>query len=124
MGEVPRACWLCGRGIWVCVSRDVPLHTSISGLVAEYIVAIDVTRVRFPADANLMRQSCWYGERGVGVVLREGRDCFSRPIGRPARGFRRALLTKEMYHFRGSIVVSISARHAEDPDSIPGRGEF
>ena len=28
------------------------LHAqSISGLVAEYIVAIDVTRVRFPADA-------------------------------------------------------------------------
>ena len=27
---------------------------SISGLVAEYIVAIDVTRVRFPADAL-----CW-----------------------------------------------------------------
>ena len=26
---------------------------SISGLVAEYIVAIDVTRVRFPADAFL-----------------------------------------------------------------------
>ena len=25
---------------------------SISGLVAEYIVAIDVTRVRFPADAG------------------------------------------------------------------------
>ena len=27
--------------------------SSISGLVVEYIVAIDVTRVRFPADANL-----------------------------------------------------------------------
>ena len=26
---------------------------SISGLVAEYIVAIDVTRVRFPADAAI-----------------------------------------------------------------------
>ena len=26
-------------------------HSSISGLVVEYIVAIDVTRVRFPADA-------------------------------------------------------------------------
>ena len=26
-------------------------HHSISGLVVEYIVAIDVTRVRFPADA-------------------------------------------------------------------------
>ena len=25
---------------------------------------------------------------------------------------------------RGSIVVSISARHAEDPGSIPGRGVF
>ena len=28
---------------------------SISGLVAEYIVAIDVTRVRFPADAIMPR---------------------------------------------------------------------
>ena len=27
------------------------IHCSISGLVVEYIVAIDVTRVRFPADA-------------------------------------------------------------------------
>ena len=27
--------------------------TSISGLVVEYIVAIDVTRVRFPADASV-----------------------------------------------------------------------
>ena len=29
------------------------VHMSISGLVVEYIVAIDVTRVRFPADALL-----------------------------------------------------------------------
>ena len=27
------------------------MHRSISGLVAEYIVAIDVARARFPADA-------------------------------------------------------------------------
>ena len=27
-----------------------------------------------------------------------------------------------IYRFRGSIVVSISACHAEDPGSIPGRG--
>ena len=27
---------------------------SISGLVVEYIVAIDVTRVRFPADAYML----------------------------------------------------------------------
>ena len=43
--------WLAGyhsnrRQVWVDV-------TSISGLVVEYIVAIDVTRVRFPADASM-----------------------------------------------------------------------
>ena len=27
-------------------------------------------------------------------------------------------------HLRGSIVVSISACHAEDPGSIPGRGDL
>ena len=32
------------------------LSNSISGLVVEYIVAIDVTRIRFPADALLL----WY----------------------------------------------------------------
>ena len=30
------------------------LMSGISGLVAEYIVAIDVTRVQFPADADLL----------------------------------------------------------------------
>ena len=37
---------------------------SISGLVAEYIVAIDVTRVRFPADALLVF-SCLYRYMGT-----------------------------------------------------------
>ena len=32
--------------------HQLPTFTSISGLVVEYIVAIDVTRVRFPADAQ------------------------------------------------------------------------
>ncbi len=32
----------------------VAANNSISGLVVEYIVAIDVTRVRFPADAFLL----------------------------------------------------------------------
>ena len=32
---------------------SLPYVNSISGLVVEYIVAIDVTRVRFPADALL-----------------------------------------------------------------------
>ena len=40
-------------------SRSV---ASISGLVVEYIVAIDVTRVRFPADALMVAH-------GGGLVL-------------------------------------------------------
>ena len=35
----------------VCVVLPETSINSISGLVVEYIVAIDVTRVRFPADA-------------------------------------------------------------------------
>ena len=37
-----------GRGTWL---RERCRYPSISGLVVEYIDAIDVTRVRFPADA-------------------------------------------------------------------------
>ena len=39
---------------------------SISGLVVEYIVAIDVTRVRFPADAF---RSCWCACGMTGAAL-------------------------------------------------------
>jgi len=35
------------------------MHHSISGLVVEYIVAIDVTRVRFPADAYFDAAKPW-----------------------------------------------------------------
>ena len=35
-----------------------PVFTSISGLVVEYTVAIDVTRARFPADALLIALHC------------------------------------------------------------------
>ena len=43
-----------GESRWVRVDQDVAMYPSISGLVAEYILAINVTRVRFPADAHLM----------------------------------------------------------------------
>ena len=36
--------------MYECIVRFL-VGTGISGLVVEYIVAIDVTRVRFPADA-------------------------------------------------------------------------
>ena len=35
--------------------KSLAFSNCISGLVVEYIVAIDVTRVRFPADANRQR---------------------------------------------------------------------
>ena len=38
------------QGYSICQTHSKS-PSSISGLVAEYIVAIDVTRVRFPADA-------------------------------------------------------------------------
>ena len=46
----------------------IPSTQSISGLVAECIVAIDVTRARFPADANLPASSHagGSGEQGAG----------------------------------------------------------
>ena len=40
-----------------------PPVASISGLVVEYIVAIDVTRVRFPADASLVRKATTISNR-------------------------------------------------------------
>ena len=39
--------WLCQK---LCVHNQ-KWTSSISGLVVEYIIAIDVTRARFPADA-------------------------------------------------------------------------
>ena len=42
-------------GLWCCpVVVTAAICVSISGLVVEYIVAIDVTRVRFPADALMV----------------------------------------------------------------------
>ena len=43
------------KGIW-------SLYESISGLLVEYIIAIDVTRVRFPADARCSHESVRAGE--------------------------------------------------------------
>ena len=37
--------------------------------------------------------------------------------------FRRKCKPSDFLQFRGSIVVSISACHADDPGSIPGRGD-
>ena len=41
----------CGHQTTPFTVKGPPDEHSISGLVVEYIVAIDVTRVRFPADA-------------------------------------------------------------------------
>ena len=35
--------------LWIQISNEQKVGSSTSGLVIEYIVAIDVTRVRFPA---------------------------------------------------------------------------
>ena len=61
--KLVRPCLAAWRGHGLATTRQVPdifagdvaNARSISGLVAEYIVAIDVTRVRFPADAFDLR---------------------------------------------------------------------
>ena len=52
---VPQSMTIHGCTLWVFLANMKPrsMYHSISGLVVEYIVAIDVTRVRFPADAYL-----------------------------------------------------------------------
>ena len=50
------------------VSLRLLFDTSISGLVVEYIVAIDVTRVRFPADALRIIKSI-ITRRSSGMVI-------------------------------------------------------
>ena len=51
------------------INKHSAIHrpqTSVSGLVVEYVVAIDVTRVRFPADAFLYFQERRRGGEAVG----------------------------------------------------------
>ena len=53
-------------------SRD----TSISGLVVEYIVAIDVTRVRFPADASFL----WHVQDKCSTTFKQLPHCLAYRI--------------------------------------------
>ena len=59
------------------------------------------------------KESCYHTCIYIYVLLDVGKHTFF--------GVQSA---KWVMQIRGSIVVSISARHAEDPGSIPGRGEF
>ena len=48
---------------------------SISGLMVEYIVAIDVTRVRFPADAMRLKwKTDWVGKKDQLVIENNAAD--------------------------------------------------
>ena len=87
--------------------------------MAEYIAAGDVTRSQFLADAVI-------GLLGDG----EGSDVLwgsathvtgTEMCGHTLSGIHNASQS-EMPSIRCSIVVSISACHAEDSGSIPGRG--
>ena len=60
-------CAIFRFGLWCGpVGAAVVICVSISGLVVEYIVAIDVTRVRFPADAFV---DWWRGVSSEGLAL-------------------------------------------------------
>ena len=55
-----------------------------------------------------------------------GESIFQHPPQRPERhvAHRTTRNRAQQHTVRGSIVVSISACHADDPGSIPGRGIF
>ena len=59
-----------GARVFFTFQKNPYKRMSISGLVVEYIVAIDVTRVRFPADALLQfysssftKQCAFFGKK-------------------------------------------------------------
>ena len=55
------------------IPLNLQVITGISGLVVEYIVAIDVTRVRFPADAFCFRFGGGKNLDFSQVAIRHGR---------------------------------------------------
>ena len=67
-----------GFALWP--PRTIGHFISISGLVVEYIVAIDVTRVRFPADACYVLVSAFFCRFSVAHV------CHGRPRGMDTLG--------------------------------------
>ena len=95
------------------------IDSRISGLVVEYIVAIDVTPAQFLADAvtGLLSDSERSDVLWSSVTHIIGTEMFGHT---PCSIFTAAQSAKRS--IRCSIVVSISACHAEDPGSIPGRG--
>jgi hypothetical protein len=64
--------------------QELRCRNSISGLVVEYIVAIDVTRVRFPADAfhASMSKNLNKSQRNLSLASQgEGTGCSLFPLG-------------------------------------------
>ena len=65
-------------------------------------------------------------ELGLGAhsSARGPHACQPSSTGTPVILMQLTINYKELFRIRGSIVVSISACHAEDPGSIPGRGVY
>ena len=87
--------WGLNPGPSACEADVIPLHHVPHG---KYIrISMHLT---FSAFAHIFRIPIWF------------------------QGGLPALLTEPSWYIRCSIVVSISACHAEDPGSIPGGGAF
>ena len=71
---------LCAVQCFCCSINDLDGRACISGLVVEYIVAIDVTRIRFPADAFCADRNATKQQQHVGrqKLHTEGCDFLSR----------------------------------------------
>jgi hypothetical protein len=95
-----------------------PAAQSISGLVAEYIVAIDVTRVRSPADALARRSRVRMREKQASALACDHRDHPTPapqqpPLFRSTRALHGTLRAGKQ---KGTWCSGItSASHAEGP---------
>lgn len=99
----------------------------ISGLVVEYIVAIDVTRVRFPADALFGAVGRMRGAHAEGSAERASRhaSCGSRKTG-SASGccLRHSPQRARIVNWAHGVVVSHPLRMRKALGSIPSVSIF
>ena len=100
---------------------QLQLCSSISGLVVEYIVAIDVTRVRFPADAWWQHHAALPAAARKAVLAlavklpRSGRDIKSGPghVGRAGCFMEECESAHPVHHLRVEPLV-----HAPSPVAL------
>ena len=107
-GEMNQPVWLHSGAQY-----DMRYFQRISGLVVEYIVAIDVTRVRFPADAFRTNWFHTLRKRTGHLPTAESVDVASIPVGPdfPYIMENRSYASMVAVHSRTNVECSLLESH-------------